>query len=46
MQQLYLFKSDPPPGKKLIFRPYFIDPKTGRMVFPKHGKVFPMWVDE
>lgn len=36
----------PPPGKKLIFRPYFTDPKTGRRVYPKNGRVFPMWVDD
>lgn len=33
------------PGKKLIFRRYYIHPNTGEKVYPKKGKVFPIWVD-
>jgi len=33
-------------GKRLIFRPYYIHPKTGKVVYPKRGRVFPMWVDK
>jgi hypothetical protein len=35
-----------PPGKKLIFRPWRIDPKTGERIYPKRGGVFPMIVDD
>jgi hypothetical protein len=34
-----------PPGKKLIFRRWKVDPKTGRRIYPKRG-VFPMIVDD
>lgn len=34
----------PRPGYRLIFRPWKIDPKTGERIYPKSGKVFPMWV--
>jgi hypothetical protein len=38
----------PPPGKKLIFRPWRVDPVTGRQIWAKwYGlKAFPMWVDD
>jgi hypothetical protein len=32
-------------NKVLIFRPYFRHPKTGKLIYPKNGRVFPMWVD-
>lgn len=37
-----------PPGKKLIFRPWRIDPATGEKRWAKtYGlKAWPMWVDE
>jgi hypothetical protein len=34
------------PGKILIFRRYYTHPETGEKVYPKSGKVFPIWVDE
>ena len=34
----------PRPGFVLIFRPWVHDPKTGQIRYPKHGKVFPLWV--
>lgn len=34
------------PGKKLIFRRYYVHPKTGEKVYPKNGNVFPIWIDE
>lgn len=34
------------PGKVLIFRRYYVHPKTGEKVYPKTGNVFPIWVDE
>jgi len=33
------------PGKKLIFRRYYVHPKTGEKIYPKNGKAFPLWVD-
>ena len=33
-------------GKKVIFRPYITDPKTGKRRYPKKGKVFPILVDD
>ena len=33
-----------PPGKRLIFRPW-ITTKDGRRIYPKNGRVFPIWVD-
>ncbi len=44
MEQLLLFKMDGPPGKTLIFRPWITCPKTGKRIYPKTGKVFPLWV--
>lgn len=34
----------PRPGYDLIFRPWFIHPRTKKVVYPKRGRVFPMWV--
>jgi hypothetical protein len=34
------------PGKRLIFRRWYIHPKTGRRVYPQSGSVFPIWVDD
>jgi hypothetical protein len=36
----------PPPGKKLIFRPYITD-KKGRVIFAAQCgiRAFPIWVD-
>lgn len=31
--------------KILIFRRYYVHPKTGEKVYPKSGSVFPIWVD-
>lgn len=31
-------------GYILIFRPWRIDPRTGRKIYPRRGKVFPMKV--
>lgn len=36
---------DDKPGKRLIFRRYYVHPKTGKKVYPKSGKVFPIWID-
>lgn len=33
-------------GKKLIFRPWYVHPKSGKRVYPKSGGVFPFWVDD
>jgi len=33
-----------PGGGHLIFRPWFIHAKTGKKIYPKSGKVFPIWV--
>lgn len=39
-------RSEPPrPGMVLIFRLWKIDPKTGKRIYPKRGKVFAFWVD-
>jgi hypothetical protein len=43
--------SDPssiPPGKKLIFRPWRVDPITGKRLYAAHygKKAWPMIVDE
>lgn len=38
-------RKPPPGGKRLIFRPYYRNPKTGKLVYPRSGRVFPMWVD-
>ena len=37
----------PPPGKKLIFRASYVDPKTGQRVYAKQfgKKAFPILVD-
>jgi hypothetical protein len=32
------------PGYVLIFRPWIIHPVTKRVIYPKRGKVFPIWV--
>ena len=32
------------PGYALIFRPWIHHPKTGQVIYPKRGKVFPIWV--
>lgn len=34
----------PPPGMKLIFRPWITDPKTGKRIYPKKSKVFALFV--
>jgi hypothetical protein len=34
-----------PPGKRLIFRRFRVDPRTGKKVFAPPGKVFPIFVD-
>jgi hypothetical protein len=31
---------------RLIFRRWYIHPKTGRKVYPKRGTVFPIWVED
>jgi hypothetical protein len=37
-----------PPGKRLIFRPYRIDPRTGKKIWAcwSGRKAFPMLVDD
>lgn len=35
----------PRPGMVLVFRPWKIDPKTGKRIYPKKSKVFAFWVD-
>lgn len=45
MKQLLLFPLPPREGQKLIFRPYRTT-KSGKRVYPKNGRVFPMWVDK
>lgn len=32
-------------GKVAIFRPWRTDPKTGRRIYPRNGRVFVFWVD-
>lgn len=32
------------PGHRLIFRPWIKHPKTGRRVYPKRGRFFPIWI--
>ncbi len=36
----------PKPGYDLIFRPWYIHQRTKKIVYPKNGKVFPMWVKD
>ena len=36
---------DEKPGKKLIFRRYYVHPETGEKIYPKSGKAFPIWID-
>jgi hypothetical protein len=43
-KQLYLFPDDDRPGFKKIFRPWRKNPKTGRVEYPRNGRVFVMWV--
>jgi len=31
-------------GYTLIFRPWFIHPRTKKVVYPKKSKVFPIWI--
>jgi len=33
-----------PPGFEIVFRPWKIDPKTGRKIYPKRARVFRMLV--
>lgn len=33
------------PGKRLIFRPWITTP-DGKRIYPRKGRVFPIWVDE
>lgn len=33
-----------PPGYKLVFRPYFVHKKSGKRVYPRNGRVFPLLV--
>jgi len=39
-------KKPPPPGFKWIFRPYRLNPKTGRLEYPHNGRVFRMLVPD
>lgn len=32
------------PGYTLIFRPYYVHPVTGKVIYPPSRRVFPMWV--
>jgi len=34
-----------PAGKKLIFRPWITNPKTGERIYPKRGRFFHLLVD-
>lgn len=34
----------PRPGYALIFRRSIIHPVTKKVIFPKRGKVFPIWI--
>lgn len=36
--------SSPRPGFVLIFRPWIHHPVTKRVIYPKRGKVFPIWI--
>ena len=45
MHKQLMLPLPPPAGKKLIFRPWITDRKTGARIYPKTGKVFPLWVD-
>jgi hypothetical protein len=35
---------DERPGFRKIFRPWRDNPKTGKREYPRHSKVFVMWV--
>jgi hypothetical protein len=35
-----------PEGKVVIFRPYIRDPRTGKLIYPKNGRVFRLVVDK
>ncbi|HXT12102.1 MAG TPA: hypothetical protein VN873_11115 [Candidatus Angelobacter sp.] len=37
-------RSQSRPGYALIFRPWIIHPVTKQVIYPKRGKVFPIWV--
>jgi hypothetical protein len=43
-QPEFPFELPLPPGFEIIFRPWRIDPKTGRKIYPKKSRVFPMLV--
>jgi len=32
------------PGHRLVFRPWITHPKTKRRIYPKRGRVFPLWI--
>jgi hypothetical protein len=44
MKQVKNYKDLDKTGKTLIFRPWITDRKTGKRIYPKSGKVFPLWV--
>jgi len=35
----------PRPGMRLIFRPYITHKATGRRIYPKRARYFPLWVE-
>lgn len=45
MTQPTLFPMPPRDGV-LIFRPWITCPKTGKRIYPKRGRVFPLWVKQ
>jgi hypothetical protein len=45
MHKQLMLPIPPPAGKKLIFRPWITCRKTGIRIYPKNGRVFPLWVD-
>jgi hypothetical protein len=44
MSDEILVSFKPKPGYDLIFRPWYVHPRTKKVVYPKSGKVFPIWV--
>lgn len=43
-QTRFAFMDETPPGYKWIFRPYVVDPKTGKRRYPVNARVFKLLV--
>jgi hypothetical protein len=44
MKQPELFELPIPAGYEVIYRPWRIDPRTGRKIYPRRSRVFRMLV--